>query len=279
LYDKPPPYREKNDMPSRAAPLPCLLALVLGLVAITANAADVSVRDLTQRLYRSDPSQPLDISYQDLRNLDLSGLDFKGAKLQGSNLFGADLRGADLSNADLRDAHLDRVIIIGARFDAANLAGASMLRPSAFSSMSAQRTEAVSFAGADLHGARIFARLNGANLSKANLSGATFAPFGRTGFIEHIWRTELLGANMSEADLAGADLTHALLAFADLRGAKLNDAVLKKADLSRADLTGADLTGADLSEADLDGAILVGVRGLDTVQGLASALNVEKMVR
>ncbi len=109
-------------MPSRSARLPCLLALMLGLVAITAHAADVSVRDLTQRLYRSDPSAPIDISYQDLRNLDLSGLDFKGAKLQGSNLFGADLRGSDLSNADLRDARLDRVIIIGARFDAANLA-------------------------------------------------------------------------------------------------------------------------------------------------------------
>jgi uncharacterized protein YjbI with pentapeptide repeats len=266
-------------MPIRALRSSWILVLSLGLIGVAAHAADLSVRDLTQRLYQADPGKPIDISFHDLRNLDLSGLDFKGAKMQGSNLFGADLRGADLSNADLRDAHLDRVIIIGARFDAANLAGASMLRPSAFSSMTAQRTEAVSFAGADMHGARIFARLNGANLSKANLSGATFAPFGRTGFIEHIWRTELQGADMSETDLAGADLTHALLAFADLRGAKLKGAILKKADLSRADLTGADLTGADLSEADLDGAILVDVRGLDTVQGLASALNVEKMIR
>jgi len=253
--------------------------LLAGLAPAQAPAADITVRQLVERLYRADPAKPVDMSHLNLRNLDMSGLDFKGAKLIGSDLFGADLTRADLSRADLSAARLDRVVIIGVRFDDANLAGASLLRPSAFSTLAAPQSEAVSFARADLSGSRIFGRFNRANLSGANLTGATLAPFGRTGFIEHIWRTELMGANLSRATLAGADLTQTLLAFANLRGANLSGAVLRKADLSRADLTGADLTGADLSEADLDGAILVGVRGLDTVQGLASAHNVQTIVR
>lgn len=244
-----------------------------------AAAADMSVRELTEELYRSDAARPLDLHDRSLRELDLSGLDFKRADLSGCDLFGADLSNADLSGTDLRAARLDRVIIIGTRFDEANLSGASLLRPSAFSALDAPADEAVSFAGADLRGAKIFGRFNRADMRRANLAGATLAPFGRTGFIEYIWRTELKGANLAEATLARADLTHALLAFANLRGADLSGAVLKQADLSRADLTGADLTGADLSEADLDGAIITGVHGLDTVQGLASARNVETMVR
>ncbi len=254
-------------------------AILAWLVPVSALAADVTVRQLVERLYHADPANPIDISHLDLRDLDMSGLNFKGAKLTGSDLFGADLTGADLSNADLSATRLDRVVIIGVRFDEANLAGASLLRPSGYSNLSAPRGEAASFIRADLRGAKIFGRFNRANLHGANLAGATLAPFGRTGFIEHIWRTELVGADLSQATLEAADLTYTLLAFANLRGANLAGAVLKKADLSGADLTGADLTGADLSEADLDGAILVGVRGLETVLGLASAHNVEKVVR
>jgi uncharacterized protein YjbI with pentapeptide repeats len=53
---------------------------------------------------------------------------------------------------------------------------------------------------------------------------------------------------------------------------------LKNADLSHADLTGADLSHADLSNADLDGAILMDVRGLDTVAGLDQARNRAKAI-
>jgi uncharacterized protein YjbI with pentapeptide repeats len=264
---------------SRAAVVALFALGSSGLGFEPARAADLTVRQLTERLYHSDSANPLDLSRLNLRELDLSGLNFKGAKLAGSDLFGADLSGADLSQADLRSTRLDRVVIIGVHFDRANLAGASLLRPSGFSTLTAPRSEAASFAGADLRGARIFGRFNRADLRGANLDGATLAPFGRTGFIEYIWRTELLGANLSHATLIRADLTYTLLTFANLRGANLSGAILKKADLSHADLTGADLTGADLSEADLDGAILTGARGLDTALGLAQAHNVDKIVR
>lgn len=259
--------------------LTALVVLLSGAIASQGLAADISAREITERLFHADPAKPVDLSRLNLSELDMSGLDFKGAKLAGADLFGADLTGSNLSKADLSSARLDRVVIIGVRFDHANLAGASLLRPSGYSTLSAPPSEAASFIGTDLRGAKIFGRFNRANLSGADLTGATLAPFGRTGFIEHIWRSELLGADLSQAKLSGADLTYTLLAFSNMRGADLRGAVLKKADLSHADLTGADLTGADLSEADLDGAILTNVRGFETALGLASALNVDKVVR
>ncbi len=152
------------------------------------------------------------------RNLDLSGLDFKGAKLAASNLFGSDLSRADLSKADLKGARLDRVTIIGARFDGADLSDASFLRPSSFSTLAAPVTEAPSFVGANLARTRLFGRFNRSNFRGADLSGAMLAPFNKTGFIEHIWRTELSGADLTGANLSGADLGYVLLSFANLRG-------------------------------------------------------------
>ena len=260
----------------RICPLTACLAFLAAWTP--ALAADVSVHDMTTSLYHADAAHPADFSHRNLRELDMSGLDFKSAKLAGSDLFGADLSGADLSKVDLSAARLDRVVIIGARFDGANLAGASLLRPSNFSTLAALPSEAASFANADLRGAKMFGRFTRANLRGANLEGATLAPFGRTGFIEHLWRTDLLGADLSQATLTGADLTYTLLAFSNLRGANLSGAILKRADLSGADLTGADLTGADLTEADLEGAVLKNVRGLDTA-ALARARNAGKVIR
>jgi uncharacterized protein YjbI with pentapeptide repeats len=254
------------------------LALAI-LLPATVEAADVTVRDLTSRLYHAERGSPLQLGGLDLRNLDLSGLDFKGATLAASNLFGSDLSRADLSKADLKGARLDRVTIIGTRFDGADLSDTSFLRPSSFSTLAAPRNEAPSFAGTNLARARIFGRFNRSSFRGADLSGAMLAPFNKTGFIEHIWRTELAGADLANANLSGADLGYALLAFANLRGANLRGAKLCKADLSRADLTDADLTGVDLGDADLDGAILIGTRGLDTVLGLATARNIAKAIR
>ncbi len=196
---------------------------------------------MTERLYSADRSKPLQLGGLDLRELDLSGLDFKGAMLANSNLFGADLSRADLSKANLKGARLDRVVIIGARFDGADLSDTSFLRPSSFSTLAALHSEVASFAGANLSRARLFGRFNRTNFSGANLAGAMLAPFNKTGFIEHLWRTELAGADLSKVNFAGADLGYVMLRFANLRGANLAGAMLRKADLSHADLTGADL--------------------------------------
>lgn len=265
-------------MPKSPAVLLAVL-LVLALSARAPQAGEITVRDLTTMLYHADRAKPPHFSGIDLRELDLSGLDFKGATIADTNFFGADLSRADLSHAKLKGCHLDRVTIIGTRFDGADLSDTSFLRPSTFSTLAAPASEAASFAGTNLTHARIFGRFSRMDFHGAKLTGATLAPFNRTGFIEHIWRTDLSGANLSNADLSGANLTYVLFSFANMRGANLSGAILRKADLSRADLTNADLTGVDLSEADLDGAILTGAHGLNTALGLDTARNVEKSIR
>ena len=245
----------------------------------SAVAADATVSDIARQLHATQSGQHLDFADKNLAKLDLSDLDFKAAGFARANLFGADLSGANLSGSDLSGAMLDRVTIVGTSFQRANLAGASLLRPSVFSTLSQNATEAPNFKQASMRGIRMFGRFTRADFSGADLTDATCAPFGKTGFIEHIWRTELSGANLSGANLTRADMTHALLTFADLRGANLRQVILKDADLTGADLRGADMTGADVSGADLSGARLQDVVGLETIKGKAEALNMDKALR
>lgn len=244
-----------------------------------ATAADYTARDLTKLLFKAEQGSAPDLAGKDLSGLDLAAVDFKKARLGKANMFGADLTRANLMDTDLAGARLDRATIIGANFDRADLTGASILRPTAFGDITAAAADAPSFRNANLKGARIFARLTRADFSGADLSDTYCAPFGKTGFIEVIWRTELSGANLSNANLTRSDLTHALFNFANLTNANLSASILVNADLSGADLSGADLTGADLTGADLESTILTGVKGLDTVTGWAAVRNGEKAIR
>lgn len=259
------------------------LAAAAWLAAGTAalRAADFSARELTEHLFRAEAGSAIDLSGRDLRDLDLAGIDFKRARLTGAKLFGSDLAGSDLSRTNLDGAALDRTIITRARFDGASLRGASLLRPSVHTALSSNDTvagEAPSFVEADLEGAKIFGRFNYTSFRSANLSGATLAPFNSSGFIEHIFRTEMLGADFSAANLRDANLSYVLFRFANLTGADLRGANLSHADLAHANLEGADLTGADVSRTDFDGAILRGAKGLDTLKGLALARNRSKAI-
>lgn len=251
--------------------------LGLSVAASLAHGAPTA-RSIAEQLFRATREAPLDLSGAVLENLDLSGLDFKRARLDKAKLFGADLSQADLSGSDLRLADLNRVTVTGTRFDEANLEGATLLRPSAFTTLAGLANEAPSFRRANMRGVRMFGRFVRANFSGAVLNDATCAPFGKTGFIEEIWRTEFTGSNLSGAQLERANLTHALLSFADLKGANLRHAILKNADLTGADLSGADLTGADVSGADLADVKIKGAIGLASLSGLASARNADKVI-
>lgn len=256
-----------------------LAGLATLVVSSALSAADMTARDVTKELFEARGDQPPNFSGRHLSRLDLTGLDFKKASLSNANLFGADLSQANLTGADLSGANLDRVTFTSARFTGANLKGASLLRPSAYSSLTPTASEAPNFAGADMRGIKMFGRFSRASFANADLTGATCAPFGKTGFIEEIFRTEFSGSDLSGASLQGADLTHALFSFANLTGANLRDATLKNADLTGADLSGADVTGADISGADLTGAKLAGIKGFDRVRGLAEARNADKAIR
>ena len=141
-----------------------------------APGAEMTARQVTETLFRAMPNTAADFAGRDLRQLDLSGLDFKGARLTGADLFGVDLTMSDLSRADLAGSRLDRALIIKADFSNANMAGASLRRPSAFSSLAFDQAEAPRFAGANLSRARIIARLDGADFTGANLSSASLGP-------------------------------------------------------------------------------------------------------
>ena len=237
-------------------------------------AAEFSARDVTTQLFKLEAGVTPDFSKRDLAELDLSGVDFKSANLAGAKMFGADLSRTNLSNTDLTGANLDRANIIGARLDGANLTGVSMLRPTTSTIIEDVTHDPPSFKGAKLSGTRIFGRFRNVDFSGADMTNSNFAPTNTTGFIENLWRADLMSANLNSAILENADLTYVMLRFADLRGANLRGAILKRVDMAQADFSGADLTGADVSNADLDGAKFAGAKGLATVKGLATAYNV-----
>jgi uncharacterized protein YjbI with pentapeptide repeats len=256
------------------------MSVVVGaaLFATGAVASDLTVREISLALAQATPDAPADFSDMDLGGLDLSDLDFRGANLAGANLTAADLTDADLSRSNLARARLDRAVVIRTKFIGADLSRTSLVWLVAFSGLEVRSDEAPNFAGADLSGARIFARLSRSDLNRAHLANARLGSDERMPKTMNLFRTELSGCNLSRADFAGADLTAALLSFADLSGATLSGANLDRADLSHADLTDADLTSATLSDADLDGAILRNVRGLAQAIGLESARNRDKVI-
>lgn len=244
--------------------------------------ADFSVRDITTALFKAKPGELLDYSNHDLTYLDLSGLNFKGAKLAKSNLYGADFTGANLRGSDMSGTRLDRATLIRADFSGANLSGASILRPTIYTDLGENLADAPRFAGANLTGIRVMANMSGADFHGADLTDANFTPReGRPGqgTITTLAKNMLKSCDFTKAIMRGANFDHAVLTFARLGGADLTGANLTDTDLSKADLSGADLTGADLTGADLDGANLLGVKGLDTVKGLSTALNFDKTIR
>jgi uncharacterized protein YjbI with pentapeptide repeats len=258
-----------------------IVALAI-LVPRPAFAADLTAREVTEALVRARSGAPADFSGKDLRFLDLAGLDFGRARLNKAALFGVDLTDANLRGADLSGARLDRAIIIRTDFSEANLTDAIMLRPTVYTTLAADWSDAPKFTGANMRGFRAMAQLDGADFRGADLTGANFTPFEfrpGQGTISTLARNLLRGCDFTGAVMKDTDFSWALFTFAKLVNADLSGAKLEKADLSKADLRGANLTGADLTGADLDGANLTGVRGLDTVKGLSFVLNLDKTIQ
>jgi uncharacterized protein YjbI with pentapeptide repeats len=249
------------------------------LAASAAFAADMTARDVTLQFHKAEANQRVNLAGKDLSNLDLAGLDFKAAILTKSNLYGVDLTSANLKGADLAGAKLDRAIVIHADFSAANLQDASIVMLSVFSNDMINHAEAPKFTGANLRGARIAARMDGADFRGADLSNARIGPFERTSEAGMAPSSKMLAMNLSGATLNGMDMREVDCTFCRFTGAKLAGARFIHVDLSRADFSGADLTDADLSGSNLEGANLSGVKGFDTVKGLASVRNLETAQR
>ena len=258
-------------------------AAFIGMSAIPSHAADVTVREVAMALFQAQPGEKVDYSARNLTNLDLSGLDFKAALLTGADLYGVDFTNANVKGVDLSRTRLDRAIITRADFSRANLAGATLLRPTIFTSLAFDRADSPRFAGANLSKIRVLATFNGADFRGADLSEADFSPHearrAGEGTITNMPGNVLKSCDFTGASVKQANFSRAVLRFSKFIDADLSGANFSGADLSKADLTGARLTGADMTGADLDGAILSGVKGLDTVKGLSTALNLDRVVR
>jgi uncharacterized protein YjbI with pentapeptide repeats len=240
---------------------------VLSLIALGGSSAiaraartnKLTVRDVVTILVKARNGQPPDLSHRDLSDLDLAGLDFKRADLTGSNLFGADLTASNLESANLSRAVLDRATLVRTGFANATLQDASMRRPSVFSDMRFDPRDLPVFRAANMAGARITARLDGADFSGADLSNASFA----------VWQERDLGGAPTSG-LARCNFTGARMRRVNMRGLSLAQASLEKADLRDADLRDTDLTGANFTGAVLKGARLDRAK-LDGTVGLSSS--------
>ncbi len=239
----------------------------------------ITASEVISKLFKAKSGESIDLSGLGLKWLDLSELDFKGARLTRSDVFGTNLARANLAKSDLAGARLDRTVITFTNFTGANLEGATFMRPTVYSDLRVDWREAPKFDNANLRGARLTGRFDGASFAGADLSGFNFSPHEPRADISFLPRNFCRGCKFDDAKLRGADVDDASFSMssfvnADLAGARLTRTDLTKADFSGADLTGADLTGADLAEANLKG-----VRGLDTVKGLGLALNVDRALR
>ena len=138
------------------------------------------------------------------------------------------MKGADLSQSRLDGGRLDRAHAVGARFVAASITDASLVKLVAR-----------------------YADFTIADLSRSNLRGAEF-DYAR------LIQARFVGADLTRSILKGANLRRACFAEAIMRGAVLRGALVQGVDFTRANLEGADLRELDLRSAVLNRAWLAG---------------------
>jgi uncharacterized protein YjbI with pentapeptide repeats len=259
-----------GGLPSYTAPA--------GNDATSAGSGKLSARDVTARLFQAGPGSRPDLQQLNLSRLDLAELDFKSANVEGADLYGADLSRAKLNGASLVGAILDSATITSTDFSGADLTDARILRPTIFTTLEVETSEAPKFIGAKLIRFRSDGWLDRADFSGADLTGAIL---GRSAVRESSVNAppSLVSANFTRAILKDAKLPNTALAYARFVDADLSGANLRGSNLTMANFTGANLAGADFTGANLDEADLRGARGLDQAIGLASATNYDRTQR
>jgi uncharacterized protein YjbI with pentapeptide repeats len=129
-----------------------------------------------------------------------------------------------------------------------------MRRPSVFSDMRFDARDLPVFRNASMARVRLTARLDGADFSGSDLSGANFTLWEERD-LGGAPTTGLIRCNFTEAIMTGANVRGLSLASSVFRNSDLRGADLREADFSGADLTGANLAGAQVDGAKFDGAI------------------------
>lgn len=243
------------------------MAAILLFWTAPLKAADHLTADQVRKAVALAPMGKLDLSGRDMSGDDLTDLDLTGANLTNANLSGANLHGvrlvgANLTDADLSKANLTFAWFIKARFDHANLRGATLQTIVTSKAMDNTADQAASFVGADLSDS-----ITTAHFSFDDMQGVSFAHSHMSAVIANqsmgLLRTEFMSCNLDGANFEGAQLGHNLFRFAKLRNANFRGADLTFADFAGAYLDGADFTGAKLNKATFKGASLTGSKGLD----------------
>lgn len=156
-------------------------AVLLGLgIPPSAGAGEHIGAAEVRAMVAAAPAGGVDLSGKDLSGDDLTGLDLSGARLIGTDLSGANLHGVKLVGADLTGANLSRADLtfawfIRAKFDHANLSGATLQTVVTSTGMENTPEQAASFVGANLSDAKItvhfsFDDMRGANFSHADMT-------------------------------------------------------------------------------------------------------------
>lgn len=197
-----------------------------------------------------------------MSDVNLEGADLRSAKLMDARLDRAELSRATLIGANISGGSFLKAILLGTnlsstignrsrRGNLTNWEGANLSR----ANLSGAEYKAALFCSADLRSADLSnSYLGGSDFSNAILLGANLdnAKLPNTCLI----RTRLSTASLNGVDLTGAELPHAILLRTDLRlasfkNANLRGAILTEADLRSANLHGADLRDSKFSRADL----------------------------
>lgn len=247
-------------------PMTCPAALTAALIlplttAPVFAAAHLSTEQVKQALSAHTSLAGADMRGDDLSGLDFSGVSFKGADLSGASLKGDKLVGTDLSGAKLVKADLTGTWIMKARFDHADLHGATMQVVITSQGMDNKPETAASFVGADLSDTSATVHFSFDDMQGVNFTNS------RQSVVLANQSMGLLRSEYNSANLNGANFTNAKLGRLTFQYAKLNNAIFRGADLMRDDFTGAYLNGADFTGANTDGAVfdgadLTGVKGL-----------------
>jgi uncharacterized protein YjbI with pentapeptide repeats len=260
----------------RRLPSPLILLAVVTGYCAQAVAADMSARQVAVAIFKTPSGEQVDLTGKNLSELDLAGIDFKAALLARADLYGSDLSRANLTKTDLAGAKLDRAVMTRSNFAGANLEGASILKPSIFTSPDFDIRESPNFADANMKRVRLAARMDGTSFRGADLSNSQIGPFdmsveGGLAPSSLMKSTDFTGANLSGADIRNVNFT-----FSRFTGANLTGARLQTLDLTNANFDDADLTGVEFSGCDLQGASFRGAKGLSTIKGLETVSNLDR---
>jgi uncharacterized protein YjbI with pentapeptide repeats len=241
---------------------PCHAALIILLAALPCHAAEhLSTDQVRQRLFGAKADLAgADLAGDDLQGLDLSGANLRGADLSKANLHGVKLVGADLTGADLAFADLTETWIMRARFDHANLHGATLQVVITSQGMDNMPDTAASFVGADLSDTSATVHFSFDDMRGVNFTGTRMSVLANQSM--GLLRSEFKSADLRQANFTNAGLGRITFAFAKLEGAIFRGADLTRADFTGAYLQGADFTGAKLDKATFDGADTTGTKGL-----------------